>query len=121
MTRFAIFLTIFLALGTGDSLTLLCQAFCDRRAVADIDACHHSAPTAPLSVREDQSCEQGGAPIIAEIRDQANQKTVEGSRTSSAIIESHELSTVAIERALLGGGPPRLSSEHRLRDIALRI
>jgi hypothetical protein len=119
--RSTIFLAIVLALGTGDSLTLLCQATCDRAAWADVDACHHSPSAASLIVRDDQSCGEGGTPIIAEIRDHANKTKTGGPRASSAIVVSHELPTVTSEHALSSAGRPRLPFENRPNDTALRI
>jgi hypothetical protein len=119
--RSTIFLAIVLTLGTGDSLTLLCQATCDRAAWADVDACHHSPSAAPLIVRDDQSCGEGGTPIIAEIRGQTRQTKAAGPRTCSAIVESHELPTATSEHALSSAGRPRLPVENRTSDTALRI
>jgi hypothetical protein len=119
--RSIILLAIALALGTGDSLTLLCRATCDRAAWADVDACHHGPSAVPLIVRDDQSCGEGGTPVIAEIRNQTQQTKAAGPRTSSAIVVSHELPTVTSEHALFSAGRPRLPVENRPSDTALRI
>ena len=109
MIRFAIFSTIVLALGTGESLPLLCRAICDRAALADVGACHHSPSITPLTVTDDQTCGDAGAPVIAELRNPAHQTTAQGLRTSSEIVESHEVPTVTTGHALFVEGPLLLS------------
>jgi hypothetical protein len=119
--RFALFLTLALAMSTADSGRLLCQAFCGRTAATeDADACHHETPGAELSVSHGIDCAAVDLRAIVNVREIASQSTPPAPDEAITASVSNGASAAAFGRAF-ASLTTRPASATQPRTVALRI